>query len=168
MATRLPGILDHLSSLLRGKVPSPPLDRAIPSGRFVHAKMPVEYELPRTSKAPFPFHISALAQYRADPTEENVAGDEVYRGLTFLVRVGYALKAIEEYVQQKAILTDAHAIHRCLSDPDSWDIAAGFARFSCSGARIVEAAVPGAQIDQPELMLILEIPCELVYREDYS
>lgn len=164
MASRLPGILDHLVILLEGTADS--VDRSVPKKRFRHSKAPIELSLQAAARAPYPFNLDDFGWSSPFDEEANVAGVEVWRAIAFSIRIGYADKPHEQLEMQKKFAEDSYVIHRCLSDPDSWLAATGFSKVSVSQATPAPVPIPGSETN--ELIQALSVPCVLTYTEDYS
>jgi len=169
MTERLRGIVDHLKDLLHGDVAS--LDRPIPKRRFDVGDIPVEYRYLEAANAPYPVDVDSDDGGDTEGFFEaiyNTAGNDQYSAERMRLRVGYMGRPTENYNRDQEIRLDRRTIIRCLSLADSWEGATGFVRTANMGHRLDATPIPDEEEEDVNLIIILEISFDLVYREDMT
>ena len=149
-------------------------DRAIPVDRFVHVDE-ADIAIPEHDSAPFPFEIPVEGEW-LQPLDvaSTLSGAQVWGGKRLTIRVLYSEEAASRaHVSSEArvatIDDDYVAIRRTIGYPRSYDGIAGYA-----GSVVHEGSISRitdqSEVDRGQLgsMLVLEVPVDLTYREDYS
>lgn len=164
MAAVLPDIIDRMVALLQGTYTSAP--RSISSGRFKLIPFEVERALPNASQRPRPFEIRDDGEVQPLDVPSSLAGDQVWHGAGLTLRVGYALAANDQHTQMQEIQRDRYEIRRALGYPDNYNGVTGFSRAIADEGEIVDAEIQ--QGENISVMLVLEVPIEITYREDHT
>ena len=163
----LPDIESRIVALLEGTATG--VDRSIPAARFKHLPFDPEYALEASSSAPYPFEIEDGGEFQPLDVPSTLAATHVWHGANLTLRVAYAASALQQKTRQATIQEDRTTIRRTLEDPESWLTISGFSRCVADQGRIEVGAVPGNESGgDAEVMLVLEVPLELTYRENFS
>lgn len=164
-------IRTRIIELLEGALDT---DRPIPAGRFIHADE-ASAAIPEHDAAPFPFEIPVDGEW-TQPLDvaSTLSGAQVWGGKRLTIRVLYSEEAANRaHVSSEArvatIDDDYSAIRRTVGYPRSYDAIPGYAGSTIHEGRI-SRIVDQVEIDRGQLgaMLVLEVPVDLTYREDYS
>ena len=166
MAHVLPVIEDQIVALLEGTASG--IARSVAAGRFKHIPYDPQYALPMSIQAPYPFEIVDNGEHQPLSTPSTVAHDQVWHGVHLLLRVAYTSSPHDGFERQKTIQRDRYSIRRCLGDPDSFDGVTGFAGISVDEGQIRTAVLPGYEAEESDIMHLLEVPLDVVYREDQT
>lgn len=164
MPTVLPSIVDRMVALMEGSYGS--ATRAIPARRFVLVQQEVELALSNASQRPRPFEIIDDGEYQPSDVPSTLSGSQVWHGCRLMVRVGYARQHKNQHTQRQEIQADRFQIRRALGYPPNYAGVTGYARSVVEEGEISEIAL-SVESDY-NIMLVLEIPVELTYREDHS
>lgn len=164
-------IRERIIELMEGAVDT---DRAIPVDRFVHVDEAAE-AIPEHDAAPYPFEIPVDGEW-TQPLDvaSTLSGAQVWGGKRIMIRVLYSEEAAyRSHVSSEArvatIDDDYAVIRRTIGYPRSYDGVTGYAGSVVHEGRITRIINQG-EVDrgQSGAMLVLEIPVDLTYREDYS
>ena len=168
MASILPDVLARLTALMDGTA-SPPPRRSIPSGRFERVEFDVGSLLQRAVSAPYPYEIEDLGEFQPLEVPSTLAGDQVWHGVRWTVRVAYATSPLASHDRLATVMEDRYAIRRCLGDPMSWLTLSGVASVRADEGSIGDVEIIGyGGSDDVDVMKVLEITLEIIFREDQS
>ena len=143
MASVLPAALDHLILLLEGRVSG--LARAIPAGRFKHTPFDVESLLAASVSAPYPFEIDDLGESQPQDVPSTLSGNQIWHGVSWVVRIAYAASPLDQATRSKTIFTDRYQIRRTLGYPLSWSGVSGVARVMAEEGALTTVEIIGAR-----------------------
>ena len=158
------GVLVGIVSDLRAIVGGSSAVSLIPRGRYTPVEYVPESLLPAATCRPYPFEIEAAEVTEPVGYPQDVAGDYAYYGQGLTIRVGYAWQPHEAPDSQDTILTDRDEIRLAIEDPRCWS-ASGWVAATVTGGDIIVAPIPGAEGEVEDVLRVLEIRLEVVYRE---
>ncbi len=161
MASVLAAVLDDLRAIIAGSSTASP----IASGRYVAVEYDPATLLPVTASRPYPFEVEVGS--RGVPTDypTDVSGTYAYYSREIKIRIGYSDEPHEGEDRQDEIVTDEDEIVLALERVASWS-ASGWVAIRVTSSSIVEAPIAGSDVQGDlEVMKMLEITCDLVYRE---
>ena len=161
MASVLAAVLDDLRAIVAGASTLSP----IASGRYVAVEYDPSSLLPATASRPYPFEVEVGS--RGVPTDypTDASGNYAYYQREIKIRVGYSGDPHEGEDRQDEIVTDEDEIVLALEDPTHWS-ATGWVAYRVTGSAIINAPIQGSEVaGELDIMKLLEITSDLVYRE---
>ena len=165
MADVLSDIMDRVVDLLEGR-PSG-VTRSIPSGLFKHVPFDAEYGLTAAVSKPYPFEIEDAGEFQPADVPSTISPNNVWHGANLLIRVAYMADPHNAKERLRTIQEGRYYIRRCLDDPDSFSTLSGFSGAWAHDGEITSAVLPGSDNEQ-DVMLLLEVPVRIHYREDHT